>query len=128
MKPYHYVYRVSGNRGPVIKHSTVEEAVAESHRLSAQHPGEAFEILRCVAVTQTTTPTTFWNDGEEPTARYFVGGNVYPVYWKREDGATFVASPACPDWDGSCCGLDDLLNDETIREISAAQLPDPIKP
>jgi hypothetical protein len=62
MKPYFYVYRV-GDRAPIIKHPTAEAAMAESHRLAAQHPGETFEILKCLGITRTTTPQTFWMDG-----------------------------------------------------------------
>lgn len=62
MKPHYYVYRV-GYKAPTIKHYSLQEAHDESHRLAAQHPGEVFEILLCVGITQTTTPQTFWMDG-----------------------------------------------------------------
>lgn len=128
MKPYYYVYRVSSGRGPVVKHTTVEEAVAESQRLSAQHPGDTFEILKCLAITRTTEPATFWNDEEFPSPqyRYFTDGDGSSVW--RVDGVTgevLIAHPEDPIWDRSHCTLDDLL---TTPEITADQLPDPIKP
>jgi len=65
MKPYYYIYRVGGSH-PKTKHFTVEFAISESNRLAAQHPGETFEILICVATTRCTTPATFWMDGVNP--------------------------------------------------------------
>ena len=62
MKPYYYVYRVGGSH-PKTKHHTLATAQRESLRLSSQHPGEAFEILMCIGITQTTQPRTFWMDG-----------------------------------------------------------------
>lgn len=68
MKPYFYVFRVGGSH-PRIKHPTLQQAHAESLRLAAQHPGDSFEILQCLGITQTTTPQTFWNDGFGPPER-----------------------------------------------------------
>lgn len=65
MKPYYYIHRV-GFGQPKAKYDTAEQAEAESHRLAAQHPGSAFEILECIASVQTTKPATFWMDGKEP--------------------------------------------------------------
>ena len=65
MRPYYYIYRVGGSH-PKTKHFTVESAIKESNRLAAQHPGDTFEILICVATTRCTTPTTFWLDGVNP--------------------------------------------------------------
>jgi hypothetical protein len=65
MKPYYYVYRV-GRNAPTVKHATIESAEAEALRLSAQHPGDTFEILQCQGITRTTTPQTFWMDGFQP--------------------------------------------------------------
>ena len=62
MKPYYYIYRV-GYGKPTIKHYSLKDAQIESLRLAAQHPGETFEILLCMGITQTTTPRTFWMDG-----------------------------------------------------------------
>ena len=62
MKPYYYIYRV-GYGKPTIKHSNLEDATEESERLAGQHPGETFEILKCLGITRTTTPQTFWMDG-----------------------------------------------------------------
>jgi hypothetical protein len=65
MKPYYYVYRVN-DRGPRIKHATLEQAHAEAMRLAGQHQGESFEILMCLATVRTTTPQAFWMDGVIP--------------------------------------------------------------
>jgi hypothetical protein len=62
MKPYYYIYRVGGSH-PKVRHHTIESAHREAMRLAAQHPGESFEILKCIATTRTTTPQTFWMDG-----------------------------------------------------------------
>lgn len=66
MKPYYYIYRTDESRGPKVKHATLEEAQSESERLANKHPGSAFEILRCVGITQCAQANTFWLDGEEP--------------------------------------------------------------
>lgn len=65
MTPYYYVYRV-GYGKPTIKHATLESAATESERLAGQHPGETFEILKCLGITRTVTPQTFWLDGVIP--------------------------------------------------------------
>jgi hypothetical protein len=65
MKPYYYVYRIN-DRGPKIKHATLEQAHAEAMRLAKQYPGESFEILQCLATVRTTNPQTFWMDGVTP--------------------------------------------------------------
>ena len=65
MKPYYYVFRVGGSH-PRIKHPTLESAHTEAMRLAAQHPGDSFEILQCLATTRTINPQTFWMDGVIP--------------------------------------------------------------
>jgi hypothetical protein len=63
MKKYYYVYRNGQFKyAPTVKHPTLADAQAESIRLATQHPGEAFEILALVGITQTTTAQTFWVD------------------------------------------------------------------
>jgi hypothetical protein len=62
MKKYYYVYRV-GNKGPTVKHYLLADAVKEAERLAAQHPGEVFEILKAVAITQATAVQTIWMEG-----------------------------------------------------------------
>lgn len=66
MIPYYYVYRV-GHGTPRVKHDTLESAVIESERLAGSHPGEAFEILKCVALSSSSEVSTFWMDGECPS-------------------------------------------------------------
>ena len=65
MKAYYYVYRV-GHGKPTVQHPTLEEATREALRLSGQHPGETFEILKCLARARTVTPALFWTEGNEP--------------------------------------------------------------
>ena len=65
MKPYYYVFKSSGHP-PSKRHESLESARVESLRLSALHPGQAFEILMCIGITQTVKPSTFWMDGLEP--------------------------------------------------------------
>lgn len=39
--------------------------------MAESEPGQAFEILRCIGIAQTSKASTFWMDGEEPeTPRY----------------------------------------------------------
>jgi hypothetical protein len=65
MKPHFYVHRVTGTQPPRVKHLTAESAQKEAERLAGQYPGEAFEILKCVAVSHTVVAKTFWMDGEQ---------------------------------------------------------------
>ena len=62
MRPYYYVYRL-GHRAPTVRHATAALAAAEAERLAAQHPGDTFEVLQCLAITRTSVPVTFWMDG-----------------------------------------------------------------
>lgn len=75
MKPYYYIYRVGGSH-PKVRHATLKQAALESERLAGQHPGEMFEILKCLGVTQSTTPKTFWNDGVIPPTLIDVDSSV----------------------------------------------------
>jgi hypothetical protein len=65
MKPYYYVYR-HNDRGPKVRHATLEAAQTEAMRLAEQHPTGYFEILKCVGFARTTKAATFWMDGEGP--------------------------------------------------------------
>ena len=65
MTAYYYVYR-AGYWNLTIKHATLESAATESERLAGKHPGATFEILKCLGITRTATPQTFWMDGVEP--------------------------------------------------------------
>ena len=70
MKPYYYIFRVGGShprgkRGNV-KYLTMQEADAEAMRLAGQHPGDTFEILKCIGIVRATTPQAFWMDGVIP--------------------------------------------------------------
>jgi hypothetical protein len=62
MKPYYYVYRVGSGHAPTVRHEMLEQAQAESMRLSAKHPGWSFEILQCLGITRTGETRTFWMD------------------------------------------------------------------
>lgn len=68
MKPYYCIRHVGPpNSTP---HATAALAAAEAERLAAQHPGDTFEVLQCLAITRTSAPSTFWFDdcGPEPAA------------------------------------------------------------
>ena len=79
MKPYYYIYRVGGGH-PKTKHFTLDQAQKESMRLAGQYPGEAFEILLCVGITQATTPQTFWVDGVIPPNEWPLSGGGKPIF------------------------------------------------
>jgi hypothetical protein len=70
MKPYYYVYRV-GYDAPTYKHKTLELAQCEAERLAGKHPGNSFEILKCVGVSSVSRPvaSTFWLDGESALSK-----------------------------------------------------------
>jgi len=60
-------YRVYSNESTAAEHvETLDQAQARAEELAAKHPGRAFEILRCVGISQTSNASTFWMDGEEP--------------------------------------------------------------
>jgi hypothetical protein len=65
MNPYYYVYNQQGG-APRVRHDTAQKAMNEAERLAAKQPGQAFEVLKCVAISQTQKASTFWMDGEEP--------------------------------------------------------------
>lgn len=73
MTPYYYVNRIGpGGNAPSFRHPTLAKAQAEAERLAGLNPGVAFEILKCVAVSQIVKPscTTFFTaDDEEPKVR-----------------------------------------------------------
>lgn len=82
MKPYYYVYRV-GHKHPAIKHATPALAAAEAERLAAQHPGDTFEVLQCLAITRTTAPVTFWLDGCGPTEETVEAPEPWSFDWSK---------------------------------------------
>ena len=57
MNPYFYVYR-NHDKAPVIRHATLELAVAEAERLANQHRGAKFELLKAVGISQVTGPAS----------------------------------------------------------------------
>ena len=65
MKPYYYTFN-RHNGIPTVKHDSLEIAQGEAERLAAKQPGQAFEILRCVGISQTSQASTFWMDGADP--------------------------------------------------------------
>ena len=65
MKPYYRILRLNHGRAPTVQHATLKEAETEALRLAGQHPGETFEILVCLGIARTTTPSIFWNDTVE---------------------------------------------------------------
>jgi hypothetical protein len=66
MKPYYYYVFKSSGHPPSKRHESLESAHLESLRLAALHPGQSFEILLCIGITQTPKASTFWMDGMSP--------------------------------------------------------------
>ena len=66
MKPHYYVYNSADQGLPKVQHNTLESAKKEAERLAGLCPGKVFEILKCVAFSQTSKANTFWMDGEKP--------------------------------------------------------------
>jgi hypothetical protein len=65
METFFYVYRKTNNNSlapmvgvtiPSVKHATISEAITEAERLAAKHPGDSFEVLQCVAISQIPAP------------------------------------------------------------------------
>lgn len=71
MKKNYYVYRVKHN-GLTVKYHQLSSAVREAERLASQYPGEVFQILEAIAITQTTAVQTLWMDGKKPYDNVFV--------------------------------------------------------
>lgn len=72
MNPYYYVNRIGpGATVPMFRHPSLKKAQAEAERLAVLNPGVAFEILKCVGVSQVVKPasTTFFTDSEEPEVK-----------------------------------------------------------
>ena len=65
MKPHYYVYCLMADK-PTLRHATLAEAQEEAERLAAREPSRAFEILKCIGISQTSKANTFWIDGEQP--------------------------------------------------------------
>jgi hypothetical protein len=70
MKPYYYVFKSSGHP-PSARHESLHSAHAESLRLAALHPGQSFEILKCLGITQTSKASTFWVNGMDTWGNEF---------------------------------------------------------
>ncbi len=99
MKPYYYVYRF-GHGAPKTKHDTLESAVIEAERLAESHPGEPFEILKCVALSRASKISTFWVDGECPPA-VAKSATAQPFLTDGEGPSTVAKSATVqPDKDG----------------------------
>ena len=68
MKPY---YRVCCNEACAKEHfATPDGARAKAEMLAGQHQ-RAFEILKCIGISQTSQANTFWMDGEKPPEEGF---------------------------------------------------------
>ena len=127
MKPYYYVFTPGGS-APTLKHATQAEAVAESLRLAKKHLGQAFEVLKCVAISQTSEASTFWVDGEgsEPEWRYF-RSNLTTGVFRRWNGTRMeLAAKNDPTWEYSVGELTRVESSHT--EIPASELPPEINP
>lgn len=68
MKPYYRVNNPNRALPSSTSHGTQAEAIAKANENAAKHPGEAFEILECIAIVSTTVPepSVFFMDGKTP--------------------------------------------------------------
>ena len=113
MKPYYYVYR-RGHGPPRVKHDTLESARSEAERLASSHPGEALEILKCVAVSSASEISTFWIEAERLASSHpgealeilkcvaVSSASEISTFWMDGEGPSTVAKSATvqPDKDG----------------------------
>lgn len=63
MKPYYYVLYPLASRPEKFRSESITDAVAHSEMLASKYPGQSFEILKCVGISQISTAKTFWVDG-----------------------------------------------------------------
>jgi hypothetical protein len=72
-----------------VRHDTAQKAMNEAERLAAKHPGQAFEVLKCVAISQTQKASTFWMDGEDPPVEEKAKWRHLAAWETVEDGDEF---------------------------------------
>ena len=65
---YYRVLRLGGinSRIAPVEYKTLKGVRAEAERLAGRHPGDSFEVVKCIGVARCTKPTVFWNDGIDP--------------------------------------------------------------
>lgn len=56
MKPYYYI-NYDGRKALTVKYETLQSALESANQNAIFSPGEAFEILQCIGIVQTTAPT-----------------------------------------------------------------------
>ncbi len=65
MKPYFYI--MNADQNIVCKRDNLESAKVAAESCALNWPGASYEILKCVGVSTTSRPNTFWMDGETGT-------------------------------------------------------------
>jgi hypothetical protein len=64
---YYRVLRINGGTARVEpRFFSLETAKVEALRLSGQHQGESFEIVKCLGTARCVKLSVFWNDGINP--------------------------------------------------------------
>jgi predicted SprT family Zn-dependent metalloprotease len=58
-------WMVLGNAIPVVRHDTEDKARVEAARLSAQHRGQIFTVLKAVASILTPQPNPQWTSFDD---------------------------------------------------------------
>ena len=62
MKTYFYV--MNADQNIVCKRDNLESAKIAAESCALNYPGASYEILKCVGISSTSKPMTFWMDGE----------------------------------------------------------------
>jgi hypothetical protein len=132
MKPYYFALPVIKSDAD-IRHHSLADAQAEAERLASKYPDKTYEILKCVGIASCSKASTFWMDGEGPEPvgmRYFVGLTGYTAWRANADGPLYYANQDSEGWMRSAYeNPQDLMGTLAgIREITAAELPEGIKP
>lgn len=65
MKPYYYVYDTK-HKEIVGRHYDLRDAKMNAEDLAGICPGDSFEILQCLGISQVSKERTFWVDGVAP--------------------------------------------------------------
>jgi hypothetical protein len=63
MKPYYYIRHISTGTIEDFKSESISDALYLSETMAQEYPGQAFEILQCVGISQVSAAKTFWTDG-----------------------------------------------------------------
>lgn len=65
MKPYYYVYDTKYKQ-IIGKYDDLCYAQMNAEEMAVIRPGDSFEILQCLGISQVAKARTFWADGVPP--------------------------------------------------------------